>query len=68
MASNYYVKGLPPDPDCPTCKRNRCKPCQKRRHFDKQWNQEHTVHLFLIKSFLERSGLPVKTQQLRELE
>ncbi|GHH96608.1 hypothetical protein [Neobacillus kokaensis] len=45
-----------------------CKECVKAARQEKDWNTELNNHLHLIKSFLERNGIGVKTKQLRELE
>ncbi|PFG07160.1 hypothetical protein [Bacillus sp. es.034] len=45
-----------------------CKECVKVAKQEKDWNASLSDHLYMIKSFLERNNLQMKTRQLRELE
>ncbi|MDF2036574.1 hypothetical protein P2R12_06145 [Cytobacillus oceanisediminis] len=45
-----------------------CRPCMREVDIEEKWNEALNNHLHLIKAFLLRNGMEIKSRQLRELE
>ncbi|MBS4214936.1 hypothetical protein [Neobacillus rhizophilus] len=45
-----------------------CKECVKEMRIQKDWNKTLNEHLYMIKAFLNRNRITVKTRQLIELK